>query len=253
MTQTYRKFPYGSFVPYYANGLLISNNATTPNTKLDVGTGTMLDSTGTFQVGLDAAVTINAANVGLNGIDTGVLEASKVYAVYIVCDPVSLQPSGAMISLSYTQPYLPTGYGFFALVGFVTTDATVHFLKGYWSAGNSARRTFTYDAPIIALTAGASTSYAGVALTAFVPAVNNTNVTTYMLFAANAAGNVANLQSYNGVGDQVSLIAPVATGVANTTEIVNVLAQLNTTAPSIKYKVSAGALSLYVNGYEFNI
>ena len=250
---TYRKFPYGSFLPDYANGLAISNNATTPNTKLDVATGTILDSTGTFQIGLDEAVTINAANTGLNGIDTGVLEASKVYAVYIVCDPVSLQPSGAMISLSLTQPYLPEGYGFFALVGYVTTDASVHFLKGYWSAGNTTQRTFTYDAPIIALNGGTQTSYTGVALTTFVPAVNNTPVSTYMLFAANAAGNTANLQCYNGTGDQVSLIAPVATGVANTTEIVTVLAQLNSGAPSIKYKVAAGALSLYVCGYSYGL
>jgi len=250
---TYRKFPYGSFLPYYANGLAISNNATTPNTMLDVGVGTIMDSTGTFQIGLDVPVVINAANIGLNGIDTGALEASKVYAVYIVCDPVSLQPSGAMISLSLTQPYLPEGYGFFALVGYVTTDSSSHFLKGYWTAGNSTTRTFTYDAPIIALTAGAATSYTGVALTAFVPAVNNTPVSAYMLFAAAAAGNIANLQSYDGVGDQVSLIAPVATGTANTTEIVTVLAQLNVAAPSIKYKVAAGALSLYVCGYTFGL
>jgi hypothetical protein len=250
---TYRKFPYGSFLPYYANGLLISNNATTPNTQLDVGAGTILDSTGTFQIGLDETVTINAANTGLNGIDTGVLQASKVYAVYVVCDPVSLQPSGAMISLSLTQPYLPEGYGFFALVGYVTTDSSSHFLKGYWTAGNSTTRTFVYDAPIIALNGGTQTSYTGVALTTFVPAVNNTQVSMYMLFAANAAGDTANLQCYNGTGDQVSLIAPVATGVANTTEIVNVLAQLNSGAPSIKYKVAAGALSLYVCGYSYGL
>lgn len=250
---TYRKFPYGSFLPNYANGLGISNNATTPLTKLDVAAGTMLDSTGTFQIGLDTAVTINALNVGLNGIDTGALAASTVYSVFIVCDPVSLQPSGAMISLSATAPYLPEGYGFFALVGYVTTDSGSHFLKGYWTAGNSTLRTFVYDAPIIALNAGAQTSYTGVALTTFVPAVNNTIVSMYMLFAANAAAGVANLQGYNGTGDQVSLIAPVATGVANTTEIVNVLAQLNSAAPSIKYKVNAGALSLYVCGYQFGL
>ena len=74
-----------------------------------------------------------------------------------------------------------------------------------------------------------------------------------MLFAANAAGNTANLQGYNSTGDQVTLIAPVATGVANTTENVTVLAQLNSAAPSIKYKVAAGTLSLYVTGYVFDL
>ncbi len=74
-----------------------------------------------------------------------------------------------------------------------------------------------------------------------------------MVFAANAAGDTAKLQGYNSTGDAITLIAPVATGVANTTENVFVLAQLNTAAPSIKYKVSAGTLSLYVNGYTFDL
>ena len=74
-----------------------------------------------------------------------------------------------------------------------------------------------------------------------------------MLFAANAGGNTANLQGYNSTGDQVTLIAPVATGTANATANVSVLAQLNTAAPSIKYKVAAGALSLYVCGYTFDL
>lgn len=250
--QTAKAFPYSSFIPFYFNGLGISNDATTPNTKLDVAAGSCLDSTGTFQLTLTAPVVINAANTGLNGLDTGTFAASTVYKVFLVCDPVTLQAAGAMISTSAT-PLLPFGYSAYALIGYATTDASVHFLAGYWSDNDSARRTFTYDAPIIALSAGAQTSYTGVALTAFVPPVANTSVSMYMLFAANAAGNTANLQGYNSTGDQVSLIAPVATGVANTTEIVNVLAQLNSAAPSIKYKVAAGALSLYVSGYTFDL
>lgn len=251
--QTSRAFPYSSFIPFYVNGLGISNNATTPNTKLDVAAGTCLDSTGTFQMILSTGVTINAATTGLNGLDTGTLAASTVYSVFLVTDQVTGLTAGAMISTSQTQPYLPYGYNAFSLIGYITTDASVHFLKGYWSDNDSARRTFTYDAPIIALSAGAQTSYTGVALTAFVPAVANVAVYMYMLFAANAAGNAANLQGYNSTGDQVTLIAPVATGVANTTENVTVLAQLNSAAPSIKYKVAAGALSLYVCGYTFDL
>ncbi len=250
--QTARAFPYGSYLPFYFNGLGISNDATTPNTKLDIATGSCLDSTGTYQLSLDAAVVINAANTGLNGLDTGSLAASTVYKVFIVADPVTRQPSGAMISLAAT-PLLPFGYSAYALIGYVTTDSSSHFLLGYWSDNDSARRVFTYDAPIIALSAGTSTSYAGVALTAFVPPVANIPVYMYMLFAANAAANAANLQGYNSTGDQITLIAPVATGVANTTENVNVLAQLNSSAPSIKYKVAAGALSLYVCGYTFDL
>lgn len=250
--QTSKAFPYSSFIPFYFNGLGLSNNSTTPNTQLNVAAGSCLDSTGTFQMTLGSGIIINAANNGLNGLDTGSLAASTVYRVFLVSDPVTQQATGAMISAA-SVPLLPFSYSAYALIGYVTTDSSSHFLLGYWSDNDSARRQFTYDAPIIALSAGTATSYTGVALTTFVPPVNNLSVSMYMLFAANAAGNAANLQGYNSTGDAVTLIAPVATGVANTTEIVNVLAQSNSGAPSIKYKVAAGALSLYVCGYTFDL
>ncbi len=251
MAQVDRKFPYGSYLPNYCNGLKISNNATTPDTKLDVAVGNMLDSTGTFQISLDTAVTINAGTVGLNGIDTGALAASTVYSVYLVADPVSLAVSGCMVSLSATAPYLPFNYSAFALIGYVTTDSSAHFLKGYWTAGNSTQRLFTFDAPIICLNAGTQTGYTGVALTTFVPAVANTPVVIYSNFTANAAADIENLQGYNSTGDAVTIVAPVAGATAHTTSQNTVLAQLNSTAPSIKYKVSAGSLSLYVCSYMF--
>ncbi len=251
--QTSRAFPYQSFIPFYFNGLGISNDATTPNTKLDVAAGSCLDSTGTFQMVNPATIVINSANTGLNGIDTGVLVLSTVYAVYLVSDPVTQQATGAMISTSLTGPLMPFGYSAWSLIGYITTDASVHFLAGYWSDNDSARRTFTYDAPIIALSGGTQTGYTGVALTTFVPAVANTPVVLFSDFTANAAADVENLQGYNSTGDAVTIIAPVAGATAHTTSQNTVLAQLNSAAPSIKYKVSAGSLSLYVCGYTFDL
>lgn len=250
--QTAKAFPYSSFIPFYFNGLGISNNATTPNTLLNVAAGSCLDSTGTFQLTLAAGVVINAAANGLNGLDTGTFAVSTVYKVFVVFDPVTLQAAGAMISVSAT-PLLPFGYSAYALIGYATTDASAHFLAGYWSDNDSARRTFTYDAPIIALNAGTQTSYTGVALTTFVPPVANTPVVIYSNFTANAAADIENLQGYNSTGDAVTIVAPVAGATAHTTQQNVVLAQLNSAAPSIKYKVSAGSLSLYVCGYTFDL
>lgn len=252
-TGTSRAFPYSSFMPYYANGLGISNNATTPNTKLDIAVGSIMDSTGTFQLEPTSSITINAAVNGLNGLDTGSLAASTVYAVWLIADPITLQAAGAMVSLSASQPLMPFGYSAFALLGYVTTDSSSHFLKGYWSDTNSSQRTFTFDAPILALNAGTQTGYTGVALTTFIPAVNNTPVVIYSNFTANAAADIENLQGYNSTGDAVTIVAPVAGATAHTTSMNTVLAQSNSGAPSIKYKVSAGTLSLYVCGYTFYI
>ncbi len=244
---------YGHFPFSYVNGLKISNNVTTPNTKLDVATGTTFDSTNTFQISSDSALTINAATNGLNGLDTGSLAASTVYAVLLVWDPVSAQATGAMVSLSATAPLMPFGYSAFKLIGYVTTDSSAHFLKGYWTAGNTASRLFTFDAPIICLSAGTQTSYTGVALTTFVPAIADMPVVIYSNFTANAAADILNLQGYNSTGDAVTVVAPVAGATAHTTSQNTVLAQLNTAAPSIKYKVSAGAVSCYVCSYQFSI
>ncbi len=249
--ETSKALPYSSYIPFYFNGLGISNDATTPNTKLDVAAGSCLDSTGTFQISLSSGVVINAANNGLNGLDTGSLGASHVYKVFIVADPVTQQASGAMISLSAT-PLLPFGYSAYALIGYVTTSAGSVFLAGYWSDNDSARRTFTYDAPIQCLS-GNQTGYTGVDLTAFVPPVNNTSVVIFSNFTANAAADVENLQGYNSTGDAVTIIAPVAGATAHTTQQNTVLAQLNSGAPSIKYKVSAGSLVLDVCGYTFDL
>lgn len=243
---------YGQELPYYINGFGISNNATTPNTKLDIAAGSCLDVTGTYQVNSNAVITIDAAVNGLNGLDTGDFAASKVYAVYLVWDPVTLQANGAMISLSLTGPLMPFGYSAYLLIGYATSDASVHFLKGYWSAGNSSTRVFTYDAPIQCLS-GNQTSYTGVDLSAFVPAQNNTPVVLFSNFTANAAADVENLQGYNSTGDAVTIIAPVAGATAHTTSQNTVLAQLNSGAPSIKYKVSAGSLVLDVCSYTWYV
>ena len=243
---------YGAYPYSYMNGLQITNDATTPNSLLDIGSGVTIDSTNTFQMINNGTIVINAASNGLNGLDTGTFAAAKVYAVYLVSDPVSLQPIGAMISLSLTAPLMPFGYSAFKLIGFITTDSSGYILKGYWSAGNSGLRTFTFDAPIQCLS-GNQTSYTGVALTTFVPAVDNTPVVLFSNFTANAAADIENLQGYNSTGDAVTIIAPVAGATAHTTQQNTVLAQLNSGAPSIKYKVSAGSLVLDVCSYQFFI
>jgi hypothetical protein len=238
----------------YINGLQISNNATTPNTKCDIAVGQCRDSTDTYQLTASSALVIDAATHGLNGLDTGSLAASTLYAVYLVADPVTLQATGAMVSLSATSPLLPLGYSAFRLIGHIATDASSHFLKGYWYGSNSSRL-FMYDAPqATSITAGAATSYTGVDLTTLVPAVANTPVWIYSdLLPGNAAGDKLYLQGYNSTGDQVIITGQITT--VHETRNSLVMAQLNSAAPSIKYKVTnAGDTAvLKVAGYQFTI
>jgi hypothetical protein len=263
--QTSKAFPYSSFIPFYFNGLGLSNDATTPNTLLDVAPGSCLDSTGTYQLTLSSAAKVNTAISGLGGLDTGTVAASTVYAVYLVADPIDLNPTSVMMSLAYgtktpALPLLPFGYSAYALIGFVTIDASSHILKGYWSDNDAARRIFTYDAfQETAVTAGASTTYANVDLTKWVPLGANVYTSIYTNFAANAAADVLSLQCGNGTGDQQIITAPVVAGTAHTTTISNINAQpvslTSVSSPVINYKVTSGsdAVAIYVAGYTFDL
>lgn len=248
---------YGQYLDYYINGLGISNDVTTPNTLLDIAPGSCLDSTGTFQLTSNATIVINGAVNGLNGLDTGTLAASKVYAVYMIWDPVTLQPNGAMISLSLTQPLMPFGYSAFLLIGYVVTDASVHFLKGYWSAGNTSSRTFTYDAvQATAVTAGHATTYTNVNLITLVPNVPNTPVQIFSSFTPNAATtSILSLQAGNATGAQATITGQVAT--VPITTINTILAQpvsiTSVISPVINYKGVSGSdtTAISVAGYQW--
>lgn len=240
---------------YFAYGLGLSNNATTPNTSLDVAAGGCMDSTATKQIILDSSLTIDATTTGVNALDTGSLAANKLYAVYVIADGFTAQAPAAIMSLDATNPLMPFAYDFYRLIGYVATDSSAHFLKGYWTAGDDQTRQFFYDAPqATSITAGAATSYTTVALTNLVPAVDNVVVSVAYDMTPSAAGRALYLQPYGATGD-----AFIANGQVSTVHVngnAEVLAKLNSAAPSIAYKWTAGggdAVALDVAGYKWSI
>ncbi len=246
--------PFGVVPFLYINGLEISNNATTPNTLLNVAAGQARDSTDVYQIVLSSPVIINAANRGLNGLDTGTFAASKIYAVHLISDPVTGLAAGAMLSLSATAPLMPYGYSAFRLIGYAMTDSSVHFLPGYWS-GNNNLRLFMYDAPQASnITAGASTTYAAATLTNLVPAVDNLPVWFAVDLTPAAASRVMSMQPFGGTGDAIQITSQVTA--VHVTANVLVLSKLDAGVPKVNYKWSAGggdAVAINVAGFEFYI
>jgi len=242
---------YGQLPFSYINGLKLSNNATTPNSKLDISTGICIDSTNTFQITTSSVITGDITQSGLNGLDTGTVAASTLYYVYLVWDPVSSQTPGMLFSASAT-PLMPYDYGAYRLIGYVATDGSSHLLKGYWTNADSSSRLFMYDAPqATAITAGNATSYTAVSLSALVPAVSNTPVWMYSAFTPGAASRQLFMQPYGATGDSVIITGQVTSVVVSSNSLV--LARLNTAAPSVSYKVSnsGDAAALKVAGYQF--
>lgn len=242
-------------VPWqYANGLQISNDGITPDEIIDISVGSILDSTGVYQISTDEVLSPDITDLGLNGLDTGTVAASKVYAVYLVADPVTQQATGAVFSLSLTGPLMPFGYSAYALIGFVVTDSSSDILVGSWTGGNDTRRTFVYDAPIAtAVTAGNATSYTAVSLAAFVPAVENTPVSIAFAFTPGAASRTFNMTPGNGVGNAVTITGQVTSVVVS--DNVSVFAKVTSGVPEIDYKVanSGDAVAINVAGYDFFI
>lgn len=254
--QTSKAFPYSSFMPFYFNGLGISNDATTPHSVLDVAPGSCLDSTGTFQLTLPVASTLSTATVGLNGLDTGTIAVSTVYAVYVVADPVTQQATGLMCSKNITTPLLPFGYSAYAKIGYFTTDSSGYILAGYWSDNDAPRRVFTFDTFISVGTTATEAAYTAVNLTKFVPLVNNLQVQLYVSYTPGVAGNYLSLQAGNATGAQQIITGQVAS--IAITNVVNVLAQTvaisTVPSPVINYKNSGtDTIAMSVAGYTFDL
>jgi hypothetical protein len=259
-----QNYPGAVLAQPWISGLVVSNDATTPNTKLDISAGICRDSNNImdmtvgvsnkdFEGGYVAApLVLNTAVVGANGIDTGTLAASTLYAVYLIGDSTYQRTTASLMSLaSNSLPLMPAGYDSYRLIGYASTDGSTHF-RLFRTSGTGSVRTVIYNAPVAtAVTAGASATYAAVALTTLVPPVNDTLVKVQTIFTPNAANDKLNMQGYLATGDQVTVNAQVAAVAID--NIDDVQAQLNVAAPSISYKVSAGAVAINVAGYTFYI
>jgi len=244
--------PFGTVPFLYINGLQISNNATTPNSIIDIAVGQCRDFSNTFQMQLLTSITVSSAFNGIGGLDTGTVAASTLYNVFLISDPVSGQETSAMISAS-SVPLMPFGYSAYRLIGHVATDGSSNFLKGYWYGENSSRL-FMYDAPqATTITAGNATSYTGVALTKFVPAVSSLPVWIASAFTPGAASRILSMQPGSATGDAVKITGQVTSVVVTSNSLV--MQSLVASVPTINYKVSnAGdAVAINVAGYQFTI
>lgn len=127
-----------------ASGLTITNDATTPDTKIAVTAdfAVLLDSvfrplmaTG-VNISTAGAGAINLGVVGANGIDAGAQAASTWYNVFIIGKPDGT--IAGLASLSATAPTMPAGYTFKLRVGAMRSGGATTLLRTK-QFGNRAR------------------------------------------------------------------------------------------------------------------
>lgn len=109
----------------YLGGLGTSNNAGTPNTKLDVAAGAAADNTNVNVIRCTAG-TIDCGTVGANGLDAGALGNTTWYHVFAIGKTDGT--SAFLGSLSPSAPTLPTGYTLKRRIGSFKTDGSAHIL-----------------------------------------------------------------------------------------------------------------------------
>lgn len=229
----------------YVDGLAVSWAS---NTTLSVALGRARNSTDVNDIILDAAVTINAAVNGLNGLDTGSLAASTMYAVYVVGSSLGAVDPGAMISLaSSSSPLLPTNCDMYRRIGWALTDGSSHFLL-FYQYGSDKTRQYYYDVGISELSGGAATSFTAIDLATSVPPIA-TNVIMDILFTPDGATEVAEFLPFGSSASNG--IVRFGCGVAAAQQgSITVPCQLGSGVPKVLYKVASGdTLTLLTVGY----
>ncbi len=145
-------------------------------TTMTVASGQFRNSTNQNDIVLSAAVTINTAANGANGLDVGVMANNLLYAVYVIAsskagDTTSddyVAPAG-MLSLSFTAPTLPGDYDMFRRIGTVKASGAAALLD-FTQRGNGKDRDMYYGAVIAtAVVAGNATTFTLVDCSALVP------------------------------------------------------------------------------------
>lgn len=104
-------------------GCTLSNNAGTPNTKMDISAGFAADSSNTV-VMTAAAGTVDCTTTGANGMDTGGMPTSGEVHFFVIMKADLTQALLGSISVT---PSLPSGYSYYRRVGSITSDASAHF------------------------------------------------------------------------------------------------------------------------------
>lgn len=247
----------------YINGLIITNNTTTPNTKLDIAAGQCRDSNNQIDMILgdylgqgygtaNSSTTLNFGVSGANGLDTGSIAATTWYYIFVVADSSNKNPTATIASTSATAPVLPFGYDSLRLIGAVKSDGSSHLLK-FYETNSSSTRFFEWDAPIaVTVTdSGTSATYSAMDLSTGVPPSSYGLATVYYIWDPNAAGDILNFTPAGGTGDYIVNTA-ITTAIQDGNFVIKPLTA--SSVPKVSYKISAGTLTgVKVMGYTMNL
>ncbi len=229
-------------------GLQGLNLAYASTTSISIAAGQARNSTNINDIVAPSVLTVSLAASGANGIDTGAVSASHLYAVYVIGNsngnPDSPTTAG-LLSLSFSAPALPAGYDMFRRIGAIRVDGSSHVLP-FHQRNKGVDRAMWYDANIAVVTGATDATFTAASFAAYVPSITGgLDVILDMSVAPTAAGNSGALRPTGSAS--VAGLVIVSGAVAAVAQQVQVLAPVSALA-SLDYLVT-GAISLSLQGY----
>jgi hypothetical protein len=154
--------PDPTYLRGFLAGLTLANDATSPNTVLDIAAGVANADDNSLLMKLGAAITKTtgawAAGSGNGALDTGTVAASAWYHAYLIAR-TDTGAVDALFSQSATSPTMPSGYTKKRRIGAILTDASAHIVafsqngdEFLWATSvNAANTVIGTSATLIAL------------------------------------------------------------------------------------------------------
>lgn len=227
---------------------LVITNGGTPDEEMDIDASELiLQSTGGVSKRISGInFTVDNTASGENGIFNGSVAPSTWYAIWIT-NGASGSTSGLHLSddLSTVLGDAPAGFNLYgALVGWIRTDGTSDFIVLYQ---RGHRVSFLET---IVLSAGVSTTYAAVGISATVPSTVKKIGGSVAVYDTNnrAEGRIA--AASDGLGNKLILIEALAstTGVTLWTPFVLILKEIQ----NFYYKATSGdAMDIRLSEFEY--
>lgn len=137
---------------------------------LSISSGVCRDSTDIVNIKSTSSITVDITASGVNGLDTGSEAASTWYYVYVILKD-SDQTVAGLLSVSSTDPTMPSGYTYFRRIGEWRNDGSSNLLNGFFY-GDRIKEIYYKEnsgTTLRVLTGGTATSYTNVDLSSFVP------------------------------------------------------------------------------------
>lgn len=139
----------------YLSGFAMANNASTPNTTINVSAGSARSSDNTVSINLTGTLRgilqasgAWAAGDNQNKLDTGARANNTWYHVFAI-RRTSDRAADILFSLSPTAPTMPTGYSGFRRIGSIRTDGSGNIRQFNMTVTASGRRLFSWTTPIM--------------------------------------------------------------------------------------------------------